>query len=232
MIGIICALQEELQEILIFMKKTSETILGGCTFITGNLFGSECVAALCGVGKVHAAMCAQTMIINYKPDFIINMGVAGSFEKNIKTGDIVVADAVIQHDFDVSAFPNRKKGEISGIDKVAIPCSKWITNKILVCSQNLLDFKVHTGTVLSGDRFINSVSSLYELKEEFGGCACEMEAGGIGQVCYVNHTDFAVIRAISDCADGSSAIDFDAFVKKSSKNAANILSEFIKSYQD
>ena len=170
--------------------------------------------------------------MKYNPDFIINVGVAGGIDSEIKIGDIAVASGVVQHDFDISPFSNRKKGEIAGIDLVEIKTTKWITDKILVCSSDINPAGVHTGTILSGDQFICSPQKLYELKNEFGGIACEMEAGSIGQVCYVNKKEFGIIRSISDHADNSSNIDFNKFIKSSSKNAALILSNFIKSYRD
>lgn len=232
MIGIICAMKEELEEILIFTKETKEESCGNFRFIRGNIFGTDCALCICGVGKVHAAMCTQALIMRYNPDFIINVGVAGGIAPHIKIGDIAVASALVQHDFDISSFPNRKKGEIAGIDTVEIQTTKWITDKILVCADNISPINVHTGTILSGDQFICSPQKLIELRNEFGGIACEMEAGSIAQVCYVNKKEFGIIRSISDHADNSSNIDFDKFIRASSKNAANILSNFIKSYRD
>ena len=232
MIGIICAMREEIEEILIFMKKKEEETYGNFKFIKGYIFGSECVLALCGIGKVHAAMCTQVLIMKYNPDFIINVGVAGGIAPGIKIGDIAVANGVVQHDFDISSFKGRKKGEIAGIDLVEIETTKWITDRILVCSNDISPVNVHTGRILSGDQFICSPQKLNDLKNEFGGIACEMEAGSIGQVCYANKKEFGIIRSISDHADNSSNIDFDKFIKNSSKNAAIILSNFIKSYRD
>lgn len=225
-------MKEELEEILVFTKNISEENYGNFTFVKGNIFGTQCVLCLCGVGKVHAAICTQTLIMKYNPDFIINVGVAGGISPNIQIGDIAVANGVVQHDYDISSFPNRKKGEIAGIDLVEIKTTKWITDKILVCSSSVSPVKTHTGTILSGDQFICSPQKLTELQNEFGGIACEMEAGSIGQVCYVNKKEFGIIRSISDHADNSSNIDFDKFIKSSSKNAAAILSGFIKSYRD
>lgn len=232
MIGIICAEVSEINEILILMENIIKERVNSFEFTVGILHGVKCTVVLSGVGKVHAAMCAQTLILKYNPDFILNVGVAGGIGENVKIGDIVVASGVIQHDFDVTAFSGRKKGEISGLQIVEFECTKWITNKILQCSQAITDLNLHTGTILTGDQFLSSSQKLYELKNEFGGIACEMEAGSIGQVCYVNKIDFGIIRSISDSANSKSTIDFKTFITDSSKNASLILSNFIKSYQD
>ncbi len=228
MIGIICALKEELEEILIFTENIKTENHYPFKFITGTIFGVNCCIVLCGVGKVSSAACTQALILKYHPDLILNVGVAGGIDKNISIGDIVIADFVVQHDFDASPFPGRKKGEISDLNLIKIPCSKWITDKLLVCSQKITDVNLHTGTILTGDQFINSKEKLYELKNEFGGKACEMEAGSIGHVCYLNKTDFGIIRSISDNADENSLPNFEKFVKNSSKKASLLLAEFIK----
>lgn len=232
MIGIICALKEELEEVLVFAKNIKTENQYPFKFITGTIFGANCCIALCGVGKVSSAVCTQTLILKYHPDLILNVGVAGGIDKTTTIGDIIVADFVVQHDFDVSAFPNRKKGEISDLDLIKIPCTKWITDKLLICSQKITDVNLHTGTILTGDQFINLPAKLHELKNEFGGKACEMEAGSIGHVCYLNKTDFGIIRSISDHGNDESVQNFNEFIKSSAKNASLLLTEFIKSSRD
>ena len=41
--------------------------------------------------------------------------------------------------------------------------------------------------------------------------AVEMEGAAIGQVAYLNHIPFLVVRAISDKADGSAHMDYAEF---------------------
>lgn len=227
MIGIICAMNEEIEEIILLIKNPVREKVGPFEFVLGNVHGVKCVAVKCGVGKVHAATCTQTLIIKYNPDFVLNIGVAGSIDKNVNINDIVIASGVIQHDFDISAFPNRKKGEISGIDSVEIKCTPWISDKLSLCREYSKDFKTHRGVILSGDQFVNSSDKIHELKEEFGGIACEMEAGSIAQTCFINKVEFGILRAISDNANENSTFDFYSFIRKSSKNTADLLMNFV-----
>lgn len=232
MIGIICAEPEELNEIIKLMTSIKKEKLRCMEFSIGKILDTECVVSLSGVGKVHAAMCAQTLIIKYNPELIINIGVAGGISPEIKIGDVVIGKGVIQHDFDVSAFPNRKKGEISGIGKVEIPCTEKIISKFKSACKTLKHIKTHYGTILTGDQFINSGKALLNIKSRFGGLACEMEAGSIGQVCFLNNVDFAIIKSISDTANSNSAVDFKAFIKQASEKSSKLLLEFIKLNQD
>ena len=178
-------------------------------FYIGKLNGIDCVAAVCGPGKVNAAICTQIMISKFSPKTIINTGVAGALKENIEIGDIVLANSVVQHDMDTSAVGD-EKGFISGINIINIPCSKIINNKIIsICEK--LNEHIHIGIIATGDQFISSMEKLSYIKNTFKASACEMEAGSIGHVCYVNNVDFVALRVISDNANSESHIDYNKF---------------------
>ena len=143
-------------------------------------------------------------------------------------GNIVIASSVVQHDFDVSTFANRQKGEVPGIGPVKILCTKSIATKIINFSKCLKDLKLHMGTIATGDQFISCLKKRLEIKNDFDAIACDMESASIGQVCFVNNVDFGVIRSISDGACESSSVDFPDFIKSSALNAAKILDTFTK----
>ena len=229
MIGIICAMQEEINQILLLMENVKKIQSYPFNFFLGSIKKKECVIALSNVGKVHAAICCQAMILNYKPKLILNVGVAGAISEKLKIGDIVIASETIQHDFDISAFPNRKKGEISGINSVEIKCTPWIAKRLANFKNEFPGISVKEGTILTGDQFINSLEKRLDLKKEFGGLACEMEAGSIAQTAFVNKVEFGIVRSISDAANHTSSHDFNSFIESSSKNAAKLCSKFIES---
>lgn len=232
MIVIICAMQEEFDEVVKLVENPIFSELSYFKIAKGSIENKNCTLALCGVGKVHAAICTQSLIMKFNPSLVLNVGVAGAIDPKLKISDGVIAEALIQHDFDISAFPNRKKGEISGINSVEIKTTPWVREKLLKCSEEISDSKFYSGIILTGDQFINSKEKINSLKKEFGGLACEMEAGSIAQTCFLAKVPFGIIRTISDSADNSSHVDFYSFLKKSSKNAAKLLKKFIKSLED
>ena len=65
--------------------------------------------------------------------------------------------------------------------------------------------------------------------EAFGAVACEMEGAAVAQVAYINHTPFAVLRAISDSASGDAQMEYTEFCKLAAARSHAILDEFIKS---
>ena len=77
-IGIIAAMQMEAEALKAKILQPKETVLSGLTFTEGLLCGVPVVLSVCGEGKVNAAICAQTMILRFAPDLLLNTGVAGN----------------------------------------------------------------------------------------------------------------------------------------------------------
>lgn len=228
MIGIIGAMGIEIRALADLLEnKTSETI-SGVEYMSGKIFGKDVVLAVCGIGKVFAAICAQTMILKYNPDAIINTGVAGTLTDKLSIGDIAIADSVVQHDMDTSPLGD-PVGLLSGINIVKIPADSDIAAKIKACVIEM-GINHQTGTIASGDQFLASSDVKKRIVDNFGAIAGEMEGASIGHVCYVNKKPFCVLRAISDCADGSGAENYMEFLGNAAENATMIMAKFIKEY--
>lgn len=102
MVGLIGAMAVELEQLKAQMENLREEKIGMDVLYTGTLFGQEVVLAVCGPGKVNAALCAQSMILRHHPRWILNLGVAGAGEAGVSIGDMVVASCTVQHDMDTS----------------------------------------------------------------------------------------------------------------------------------
>ena len=226
MIGIIAAMNVEMESLRSYIENPVTETVSGITFVSGMLEGKEVVTAVCGIGKVFAAMCAQTMILRYKPDCIVNTGVAGTLTDKLTIGSIAVSSAVVQHDMDTSALGD-PVGMISGINKVLLPASGDLCDQLSACA-TVLGIRTETGVIASGDQFISSSEKKDAIVKTFGAIACEMEGAAIGQVCYVNRVPFCVLRAISDSADGSSHMDYPTFVGMSAEQSVKLLRTFLK----
>ena len=226
MTGIIAAMQIEIDLLKASLEGeiTTETF-SGIEFTQGIIGDEPVVLAVCGIGKVFAAICAQTMILKYAPDLIINTGVAGTLTERLGIGDIAVADRVVQHDMDTTALGD-PPGLISGINTVYFPCSEAAVKEFERCIAES-GTKSVTGVIASGDLFVHDPAVKERITERFGAVAAEMEGGAIGHVCYVGGTDFIVIRAISDSADGTSCEDYGAFAKASAERSAALTREFL-----
>lgn len=219
-IGIIGAMDTEVNNLISALKNHKEEQVGSITFHLGILEGKHVAVARCGIGKVFAAMCAETMIIAYSPRLIINTGVGGGLSRGIGVCDVVVADRLVQHDMDTSALGD-PKGLISGINVIYFDTDRRAADIACeACAAAGLRF--HRGTVASGDVFVCESEHKARIRDTFSADVCEMEGAAIAQAAYVNGTPFVVIRAISDSADEGSSMDYMEFLPIAAKNSTEI----------
>ncbi|MDU2687041.1 5'-methylthioadenosine/adenosylhomocysteine nucleosidase [Paeniclostridium sordellii] len=227
-IAIIGAMDEEV-DILRDVMDIEETIeKASLKFYVGKLEGKEVVLVRCGIGKVNAALCAQILISEFKVDAIVNTGVAGALNNELDVYDIVISTDAIQHDFDTTVFGD-KKGMIPRMDNSIFVADEKLINAAYESSkEEIRTHKVLKGRVLSGDIFISDKELKDELVKEFDGYCGEMEGAAIAHVCYVNHTPFVVIRAMSDKADGSADVTYEEFVGQAAHNSKDIVLRMLK----
>lgn len=230
MVGIICALNIEVQGLKEKMTEISEQAYAKMSYTKGKIGATDVVAVECGIGKVNAAMCAQIMIDKFSPDVIINSGIAGALSKELNVGDIVVAKDVVQHDMDGTALGD-PLGEIWFNDekRIDIPTDDAVAKKLLDACTKLENTKSVMGRVATGDVFVSDVERRLGINKAFGADACEMEGGAIGQVCYRNQVPFAILRSISDSITHNTGMDFETFKNLASEKSIAVITEFLKS---
>lgn len=220
-IGILTAMQEELQDLKAAMTGVEQVQVGNKTIYCGQLFRSDVILSLSGVGKVNAALSVGLLKAKYDVDIIIMTGLAGSASTGIHVGDIVVSSAFIQHDVDsrpnfprfVVPFTSQAILAIdTRLNDMAVNASKslaqHITDKIKL--EVLKEFAItspviHSGLIGTGDKFIADTQILDELtqaiKKEFKSdlLCVEMEGAAVAQSCQELNIPCVVIRIISDC---------------------------------
>lgn len=231
MLGIIGALDIEVNGIIQKMTEIKNQKISCVNFTSGKLNGIDCVVAKCGIGKVNAAVCTQTMILNYSPDKIINTGIAGSTSSKTHIGSIVIAENVVQHDFDTTLLGDEKATLFLPEENIIyIPCDKQLIQNLENACDQHSDINYVTGIIATGDQFIGTKEDRRKLSETFDSLACEMEGGSIGQVCRINHIPFVILRSISDdsMSEESAEIEYSVFSKSAAEKAIEILDTFTK----
>lgn len=220
MIGIIGAMDIEVAILRDKMVNPTVETISGVDFIRGKLEGRDVVLARSGVGKVFAAICAQTMILKYGVKAIINSGVAGTLTGELHIGDVAIATACVQHDMDTSPVGD-PVGLLSGINVVELPADTTLVGELdKVCADAGVNHRL--GVIVTGDQFVATHERRDWIRDQFKAIAVEMEAGSIAHVCYVNKVPFASIRVISDEASGDVHIDYMIFVKKAAATSSDI----------
>ena len=220
-IGIIGAMDVEVKALRERMENVSEEEISGVRFFSGVLCGKEVVVARSGIGKVFAAICAQTMILAFKVTHVINTGVAGTLTDKLGLLDVAIADGVVQHDMDTSPIGD-PVGLISGINKVVLPTSCELAAYARRTAEEI-GKKTYTGIVASGDQFICDPERKRFIVDNFNGICCEMEGAAIGHVCYVNGVECLIVRSISDSADGSAHMDYPQLVGLAAEQSQRII---------
>lgn len=223
-IGVIGAMQMEVDNIKEAMTDTSIQTCSGIEFVCGRIGDAEVVAAVCGIGKVFAAICAEAMILKYEVDMVINVGVAGSLTKDLGLLDVAVAQNVVQHDMDTSPLGD-PVGLLSGINEILLPCNPKMKDLMVDCLKEA-GIPYMTGTIATGDQFIASEEKKRWIREHFSAIAAEMEGGSIGHVCYINKVPFLILRSISDSEGG--AMDYQTFAEKAAVQSIEAVLAFIR----
>lgn len=222
-IGVIGAMQMEVDNLKESMEDVRIDVYSGVTYVSGTIYGREVVAAVCGIGKVFAAICAEAMILKFNVDHVINIGVAGTLCKELGVMDVAVADQVVQHDMNTSALGD-PIGLLSGLNQIFLPSDEKMKTLLCECLQER-GIKYRVGTIATGDLFLHKSTQKALLHERFGAIAGEMEGGSIGHVCYVNEVPFAILRSISDGEGG--AMDYETFAERAALQSIDVVLDFI-----
>lgn len=227
MIGIIGAMDEEVEQIVAAMDLEREETKAQMTFKAGKLSGKDVVIVRSGIGKVNAAVCTQILVDDFGVDYVINTGIAGSLKAEIDIADVVISKDVLHHDMDATGF-GYVLGQIPRMDTLSFEADERLIELAKTsCAKVIPQVGVHVGRIVSGDQFISDQAVKTRINENFHGFCTEMEGAAIAQTAYLNQVPFVILRAISDKADDSATMDYPAFEKQAIQNSVLLLRELV-----
>jgi adenosylhomocysteine nucleosidase len=227
-LGVLAALRQELGDLVDAMRAEGDMrtlTLGRRDYHVGTAYGVPCVVTLARVGKVAAAATASALIHVFGVHSMVFTGVAGGVGPGVRVGDVVVADALLQHDMDASPlFP---RYEVPLLERASFPTQAALADRLAVASERFLaesgpalaerfsfaQPRVHRGLIISGDRFVSSAHEVRALASALPeALAVEMEGAAMAQVCYEHGVPCAIVRTISDTADDHATASFTSFL--------------------
>ncbi|HGC8226338.1 TPA: 5'-methylthioadenosine/adenosylhomocysteine nucleosidase [Streptococcus agalactiae] len=225
-IGIIAAMEEELKLLVENLEdKSQETVLSN-VYYSGRYGEHELVLVQSGVGKVMSAMSVAILVESFKVDAIINTGSAGAVATGLYVGDVVVADTLVYHDVDLTAF-GYDYGQMSMQPLYFHSDKTFVSTFEAVLSKEEMISKV--GLIATGDSFIAGQEKIDVIKGHFPQVlAVEMEGAAIAQAAQATGKPFVVVRAMSDTAAHDANITFDEFIIEAGKRSAQVLMAFLK----
>ena len=192
-----------------------------------------------GIGKVNAAVTTLSLIRDKKPDLIINSGCAGGLSPEVKVMDIVIGAEVSYHD--VWCYPPNEKGQVQGLparfraDERLVSIASAQAGAAIAAGGpecKAIDTKIHTGLIVSGDRFCGGKDETDAILKDFPDAkAVDMESAAIAQVCYLEGVPFLSFRAVSDSAysENSRLEEYYDFWDAVGSTSFNFLKHFIDS---
>lgn len=234
MIGIIGAMEEEVRLLRASLSGAATTRAGGLEFHRGTLSGKEVVLLRCGIGKVNAAVGCALLVDRFAPEFVVNTGSAGGLGSGLTFGDVVVSDALAQHDVDVTAF-GYAPGQVPGLP-AAFPAAAALVERAERAVDELKARGALSGTlsrargmIASGDLFVHEPAAIASIRARFPAVlAVEMEGAAIAQVCALFAVPFVAIRALSDVAGKESPLKFDEFLPLAARNSSEIVRRIVE----
>lgn len=223
MIGIIGAMDEEITIIASEIIDLKEYDINNIKFYKGKIYDKDIVLVKSGIGMVNASITITLLFKEFGVDKILFSGVAGSLNRNVNVGDIVIADSLVEYLFDATEF-GYDIGTIPRMD-TSIFRSDILLNKI----KNILkNDNIYYGKILSGDKFVSNLSEKEKLGEKFNALAVDMESASVAHCAHVLGIEFAIIRSISDSLNSSSVMEYTKFVNLAANNSKNIILKILK----
>jgi adenosylhomocysteine nucleosidase len=223
--GIIAALREEIDSLVLSMEDVQASKWGRRSVRQGRIGDCQVAAVAGGVGKVRAAACTQYLIDHFSMEALICTGVAGAVNPRLHTGDVVISEKALEHDFDpgdpglLKKFRRRWLEADPDLVKLALDAAKQL---------NLAD-RCRPGKVLTGDQAIVRQERRQWLWQTFRGDCVDMESAAVAQVCRLNGVPWVIVRAISDSAEEDSVAEFRRNLSEAASVAASVAAGLTKS---
>ena len=223
-LAIVSALHDELSALLPRLEGARVQRVAGRDFHLGRLAGRDVVLVLSGIGKVAASATAALLIDRFGAQSLLFTGVAGGLGEGVGVGDLVVADALLQHDLDASPLFPRWEVPLKGVSRFATDAAARAAlaqacDEVLAAPHpalaafGLFGVRRHEGLVVSGDRFVATSRESAALRQALpDALAVEMEGAAMAQVCADFGRPLSVLRTVSDRADDAAHVDFSRFV--------------------
>lgn len=189
----VIAMESEARPVIEAMQVENEYLYCEKRVVKGKLYGQDVAVVICGVGKVNAASGTQYAIDILKADIIVNLGVAGGLNKNMRVGQTYSVSAAVQYDFDLVQLNHTEIGTLDEYKENYLPLSVAGGYK--------------TAKVGTGDRFNDSREDFLLLTGKLGADIREMELGAIAQVCRHAGVKCYSFKTISDVAGSGSTTE-------------------------
>ena len=220
-IAIITAMAEETEPLLKHLGSAlkDESKIAGVEVKKFELAGNTLYLATSGVGEIKAALAVQLLNDLFDVEVVLNFGFVGALNSALSIAELVVAERVCHHQFDISAINDIEPGRYSDHEDRYFYLDDELIARVLAN----IGKPIRRVTVASGDKFINNKLEKDNLRNNFDSDICEMELAGIAIACERNNLPLLSLKVVSDRADELATADFGEIVHKGLEKLAKIL---------
>lgn len=228
-IAIICAMNKEVQAIINILGEVTLLEIDSHLFYVGKYQNKKIVVCESGIGKVNAAIITTLMIKEFKPTYLINSGVAGGYDKGLKTLDVVIGDKMLYYDVDVTfGMPSLRFGQMQG-EPFTFSSDKKLIDIIKTAN---LPINIKIGQIITADCFQTDRVYLDSLKNKYFNdldiLAVDMESTSIAHTCYKFKIPFIIIRSISDVVGINQEQTYDNFLERACHNSSIVTQKLLE----
>jgi futalosine hydrolase len=205
-IGIIVAVPAEGGILTRGLKKVTEENL---LYYKGILAGRSVIVIVSGIGKVNASHAATRLILEHKPDLIMNIGVGGAYASaGLAIGDIAIAEKEIYgdegvmlrdgpHDVTCIGFPLLQKGGKKYFNEFPLD-RKLIRKALRSIATDEASFAFRAGPFVTVSACTGTTKRAREIEKRFLAVCENMEGAAIAHVCARYAIPLLEMRGISN----------------------------------
>lgn len=185
----------------------------GRRMVTTELAGLRiAVESLYGMGNVSAASAASTLMLAWRAQYLILVGITGGFESaDVRPGDVVVPDQVVGYESGkLTADGPLRRPEVyrPDFDLLAaarsVERTEWADTIRTAPPEPGEAPRIRFGTVLSGEKVVADAVTAADLRRSWPkAVAIEMESYGSALAIYRHGGRFLMIKGVSDLADAN-----------------------------
>ena len=226
-IGIMGAMPQEIAATVALLDECCTQQHGGRDYTTGVFLNHQVACVHARIGKVAAASAAVELIVRFGIERLIFTGLAGALSTDLRVGDVVIADGLVQHDIDASPLFPPLEVPLTGVSRfaatpeIASALARAACQTLKEVGDDMRAARMDQaadarktcamfrGDIATGDQFVAPRAVRDRICSRVPGAVCvEMEGAPVAHVCHEYGIPFGVMRVISDRADGSAAADF------------------------
>ena len=209
--------------ILKFEKITEEEIKGYKCYKT-NIKNNEIYFLLTQVGEINSSISTTKAIVKLNPNKIINIGTAGAHKKNLKIGDLIIGEEIINMNSIITPFKKLNEGSNSLIWNITNFISdsenkliklKGDENLIKLIEKVGIKYNINLikGIISSGDIWNKEIDRINYFNEKYNSLCEEMEAYGIYYISIQENIPVIALKVISNNEINGEKFDKNSAIK-------------------